>query len=327
MDAVLTRRSQVAPQHRRRQAAVGGGRHRHRRPVRRRGPDHRHRRRARLARRPGPPRLGQRAQDPAGLRRRGRHGRDLRHAARRRRAGHRAAAVRVLAACVHPARRGDERRRRRARRALRRRSAVRRARPRLRRPRPAPAVRAPRRGAAACSPWSSRGACSSSRTCSAGCPFGVAWHPIVGAAVWASLGLLVPRALGVGYDVIDDALAGRLAMATLATLAIGKLVIWWIALASGTSGGTLAPILLISSCSGALVGELLARGVPAPGHLTVRLRPRGHGGHVRRRRPRAVRGDRVPLRADPRLQRDAPADAGDRAGRPRRPHARSPTAS
>ncbi len=97
-------------------------------------------------------------------------------------------------------------------------------------------------------------------------PFGVAWHPIVGAAVWASLGLLVPRALGVGYDVIDDALAGRLAMATLATLAIGKLVIWWIALASGTSGGTLAPILLISSCTGALVGDLLDKAFP---HLGI----------------------------------------------------------
>ena len=33
-------------------------------------------------------------------------------------------------------------------------------------------------------------------------------------------------------------------------LAVGKLVIWWIALASGTSGGTLAPILIISSCTG-----------------------------------------------------------------------------
>jgi len=91
------------------------------------------------------------------------------------------------------------------------------------------------------------------------------WHPIIGAVVWASLGLLVPRALGVGYDVIDDALAGRLAMATLASLVIAKLVIWWIALASGTSGGTLAPILLISSCFGALAGELLSRAFPGLG--------------------------------------------------------------
>jgi CIC family chloride channel protein len=84
------------------------------------------------------------------------------------------------------------------------------------------------------------------------------WHPVIGAVVWASLGVLfVPRALGVGYDVIDDALAGRLAVATLAALAIGKLVIWWLALASGTSGGTLAPILLISSCAGGVVGAVI----------------------------------------------------------------------
>ncbi len=84
-------------------------------------------------------------------------------------------------------------------------------------------------------------------------PVSEAWHPVIGAVAWASLGLLVPRALGVGYDVIDDALAGRLALGTLAALAIGKLVIWWLALASGTSGGTLAPILIISSCAGGLV--------------------------------------------------------------------------
>jgi CBS domain-containing protein len=91
------------------------------------------------------------------------------------------------------------------------------------------------------------------------------WHPIVGALVWASLGLLVPRALGVGYDVIDDTLAGRLALGTLAALCVGKLVIWWIALASGTSGGTLAPVLIISSTFGAFVGELLVRAFPGIG--------------------------------------------------------------
>ena len=96
-------------------------------------------------------------------------------------------------------------------------------------------------------------------------PVGVAWHPIIGAAIWASLGLLVPRALGVGYDVIEDAVAGRLAIATLLALVVGKLVIWWIALGSGTSGGTLAPILIISSCFGALVGQLLAQAAPGLG--------------------------------------------------------------
>jgi H+/Cl- antiporter ClcA len=96
-------------------------------------------------------------------------------------------------------------------------------------------------------------------------PVSETWHPVIGAAAFASIGLLVPRALGVGYDVIDDALAGRLALGTLAALALGKLVIWWIALASGTSGGTLAPILIISSTSGALLGQLVADAFPGLG--------------------------------------------------------------
>src|SRR5262245_18182575 len=95
------------------------------------------------------------------------------------------------------------------------------------------------------------------------------WHPMLGALDWASLGILVPRALGVGYAVIDDALAGRLAVGTLAALAIGKLVIWWLALASGTSGGTLAPILLISSCAGGLVGHVVHGFAPGVGSPTT----------------------------------------------------------
>ena len=65
MEAVLDQAEPDRAADRRRQAAVGGDRHRHRRAVRRRGPDHRHRRRDRVAARPGAPRLGQRAQDPA----------------------------------------------------------------------------------------------------------------------------------------------------------------------------------------------------------------------------------------------------------------------
>lgn len=91
------------------------------------------------------------------------------------------------------------------------------------------------------------------------------WHPIIGAVAFASVGLLVPRSLGVGYDVIDDALAGGLAVGTLATLAGAKLLVWWIALASGTSGGTLAPILIISSTSGALMGEVASELFPGLG--------------------------------------------------------------
>jgi len=94
------------------------------------------------------------------------------------------------------------------------------------------------------------------------------WHPIIGAVGFALIGLAVPRALGVGYDAINDVLADKLALATLAVLLLGKLVMWWIALASGTSGGTLAPILLVAGCFGSLFGALVNE--VAPGlHLSA----------------------------------------------------------
>ena len=150
-------------------------------------------------------------------------------------------------------------------------------------------------------------------------PVGEAWHPIIGAAIWASLGLLVPRALGVGYDVIDDAVAGRLAIATLLALVVGKLVIWWIALGSGTSGGTLAP-----DPHHQLVLRRAGRPAPRSGRARARrravgVRPRRHGRHLRRRGPSALRRHRLPLRAHAGLQRDPPADAGHRPRRPAGP--------
>jgi len=96
-------------------------------------------------------------------------------------------------------------------------------------------------------------------------PVGEFWHPVVGAAAFGTLGLLVPRALGVGYDAIDDILAGELALGALAALLIAKLVIWWIALASGTSGGTLAPILMISGAFGGILGILAGQLAPGLG--------------------------------------------------------------
>ena len=81
------------------------------------------------------------------------------------------------------------------------------------------------------------------------------WHPAIGAIGFATVGLFVPRALGVGYDAIADVLDARLAVGTVAALATGKLLAWWFALGSGTSGGTLAPILLISAAFGTVIGS------------------------------------------------------------------------
>jgi len=88
-------------------------------------------------------------------------------------------------------------------------------------------------------------------------PISEFWHPIVGALGFACVGLAVPRALGVGYDTINDVLANKLAVGALAALLVAKLVAWCIALGSGTSGGTLAPILLMSGAFGGLLGALV----------------------------------------------------------------------
>ncbi|HEX5135765.1 MAG TPA: chloride channel protein [Planctomycetota bacterium] len=96
-------------------------------------------------------------------------------------------------------------------------------------------------------------------------PLRETWHPLVGALGFGLVGLAVPRALGVGYDAIDDVLAGRLALGALVALFAAKLLAWWIALASGTSGGTLAPVLLVSGAFGGIAGALADRFVPGLG--------------------------------------------------------------
>ena len=93
-------------------------------------------------------------------------------------------------------------------------------------------------------------------------PMSEAWHPVIGAVAFASVGLLEPRSLGVGYEAIGDVLNSRLAIGTVAVLGLVKLIVWWLALGSGTSGGTLAPILLISASAGTIVGTGLNEVLP-----------------------------------------------------------------
>ncbi len=91
------------------------------------------------------------------------------------------------------------------------------------------------------------------------------WHPVIGALGFGIVGYFVPEVLGVGYDQIDAVLAGGMAVGALAVLAGAKMVAWWLALGSGTSGGTLAPVLLISGAFGALVGQLTLELFPQSG--------------------------------------------------------------
>jgi hypothetical protein len=49
------------------------------------------------------------------------------------------------------------------------------------------------------------------------------WHPLIGALVFASIGLFISRSLGVGYDVIDDIVIVPLAVGGDLTMARDRL--------------------------------------------------------------------------------------------------------
>jgi H+/Cl- antiporter ClcA/CBS domain-containing protein len=83
-------------------------------------------------------------------------------------------------------------------------------------------------------------------------PIHYMWWPVIGGAVIGIGGLLQPRALGVGYDTIRDLLSGHMVGAFVLGLLVTKAIIWSIALGSGTSGGVLAPLLIMGGALGAI---------------------------------------------------------------------------
>lgn len=89
------------------------------------------------------------------------------------------------------------------------------------------------------------------------------WWPALGAIVVGIGGWIEPRALGVGYDVIGDLLHSHLALQIALAILIVKALIWVVALGSGTSGGVLAPLLMLGAGLGTLLGPVLPGGEPA----------------------------------------------------------------
>ena len=86
------------------------------------------------------------------------------------------------------------------------------------------------------------------------------WWPAIGGLAVGIGGYLQPRALGVGYDVIGDLLHNHLAVGIVVTLLTAKAIMWVIALGSGTSGGVLAPLLMMGAGLGVILGPFLPGG-------------------------------------------------------------------
>jgi CIC family chloride channel protein len=78
------------------------------------------------------------------------------------------------------------------------------------------------------------------------------WWPAVGSLAVGIGGLIFPRALGVGYDVIQQLLQGNATIQLIVGVLVVKCLIWSISLGSGTSGGVLAPLLMMGGALGAV---------------------------------------------------------------------------
>jgi H+/Cl- antiporter ClcA len=76
------------------------------------------------------------------------------------------------------------------------------------------------------------------------------WWPAIGGLVIGVGGWMFPQALGVGYDVIGDLLQGEVAGRVIVGVLIVKSIIWSVSLGSGTSGGVLAPLLMMGGALG-----------------------------------------------------------------------------
>jgi CIC family chloride channel protein len=83
------------------------------------------------------------------------------------------------------------------------------------------------------------------------------WWPLIGGLVIGLGGLVDPRALGVGYNTIHLELLGRLSVEAMVVLLVVKMIIWAAGLGGGTSGGILAPILMMGAAIGGILGHVL----------------------------------------------------------------------
>ncbi|MGC1548353.1 MAG: chloride channel protein [Rhodanobacter sp.] len=88
------------------------------------------------------------------------------------------------------------------------------------------------------------------------------WWPAIGGIVVGVVGYFMPLTLGVGYSNIAAVLAGQLSLAGMISLCLLKLLSWSVALGSGTSGGTLAPLFTIGGALGGAMGILLVTWAP-----------------------------------------------------------------
>lgn len=96
------------------------------------------------------------------------------------------------------------------------------------------------------------------------------WWPAIGGLIVGVIGYFNPATLGVGYENITNILSNNLTLNVVISLCFLKFASWAIALGSGTSGGTLAPLMTIGGAAGILMGTVVLYYFPASG-ITIPL--------------------------------------------------------
>ena len=83
------------------------------------------------------------------------------------------------------------------------------------------------------------------------------WWPAIGGLAIGLGGLIFPQALGVGYDTIGALLQGSVTTHVILGVLLVKWFIWAVSLGSGTSGGVLAPLLMMGGALGGMEAMFL----------------------------------------------------------------------
>jgi chloride channel protein, CIC family len=83
------------------------------------------------------------------------------------------------------------------------------------------------------------------------------WWPAIGGVVVGLGGLIFPQALGVGYDTLGALLQGSVPGSVILGVLLVKSIIWAVSLGSGTSGGVLAPLLMMGAALGGIEAGFL----------------------------------------------------------------------
>lgn len=96
------------------------------------------------------------------------------------------------------------------------------------------------------------------------------WWPAIGGVAIGVVGYFAPRTLGVGYDNISGVLSGSIFGLAALSLAVMKLISWTISLASGTSGGTIAPLFIIGGAFGSVLGAV-GNNIFPMAHIDMRI--------------------------------------------------------